>query len=433
MQTLKQLRQVKDWTATQKILFRFFFLFFSLQILTENFLGFLFGGDHLFMFDLAANIFTRPCLWLNDQIFHFKYKPLSWTIYSASLHTIRDIVYLVVSIFGCLIWTLFDRKRKNYDRLHYWFSWTLIMVMSYIIYGYGIIKLIPVQMSFPSYTELIKPLGELRPFDLIWDSFGYGRPYQIFCGFFEVVSAILILFRRTRIIGLLLMASVTLNVMMINYTYQVGVLTTSFYMFLIILFLLAPYLNELFHFLVMHKTASLVKINYVPTNNLATRTSVIVGFLLLINSFVLNTHASYKIYNQRKIIAQSRQYSLVKNFMADSAGQNVSNRWKIWAERKIGENKMVTIVMDDIKMRKEYKMESDSLQHTVILEPVNSKDTTALHFDLRNATQTDWTLKGMMQGKNTEVQFHKINPDTIFKLLKIKRQIWVFDDDQDVE
>lgn len=433
MKTLKPKTQTKDWSAIKKILFRFFFLFFLLQLLTENFLGFLFGGDHLFMFDWAAAIFTRPCLWLNNHLFHFKYKPLSWTIYSASLHTIRDIAYLFISIAGCVVWTLSDRRRKNYDRLHYWFSWVLIMVMSYIIYGYGIIKLIPVQMSYPSYTELIKPLGDLKPFDLIWDSFGYGRPYQVFCGFFEVVSAILILFHRTRIIGLLMMVCVTLNVVMINYTYQVGVLTTSFYMFLILLFLLIPYINDLFNFFVMHKPATLTRISYMPKTNLATRVSVTAGFLLVLNSFVLNTRASFKIYNQRKMAAQSRQYSVVRNFMSDPAGQNGSDHWKIWVERKTGQNKLVTIVMEDNRHRKDYKIEPDSLQHGIILKPVDENDTAALHFNLENDTPADWSLKGTVQGKTLQVLLHKINPDTSFRLLKIKRQIWVFDDDEDVE
>jgi hypothetical protein len=55
------------------------------------------------------------------------------------LHTIRDIVYLLLSIVICIVWTVSDRRRTNYDRLHYWFSQVLIMVLSCITFAYGIL------------------------------------------------------------------------------------------------------------------------------------------------------------------------------------------------------------------------------------------------------------------------------------------------------
>src|SRR5258708_6357628 len=113
------LKMRTSWTTVQKILFRFFFVFLSLQVLTENFLGNWFGGN-LFMWRLGETIFTRPCLWLNDQIFHFKYLDQGWTSFSGALHTIRDFIYLLLSCVVCVIWSVLDRKRPGYNKLLYW-------------------------------------------------------------------------------------------------------------------------------------------------------------------------------------------------------------------------------------------------------------------------------------------------------------------------
>jgi hypothetical protein len=202
-----------EWTVGQKISFRFFFIYLTLQVLTDSFLGNLVG----YTFDIwgpSAKIFTPPFLWLNRHLFHFRYIPASWTTFSDSLRTIRDIVYLFLAVLACAIWSLADNKRTNYNKLRYWFSQALIAGLSCIMFGYGIIKLFPVQMSPPSIITLRRPLGELSPFNLLWTSMGYGTPYEIFSGLIEVSGAILVLGKRSRVAGLFIIPAALLNVMM---------------------------------------------------------------------------------------------------------------------------------------------------------------------------------------------------------------------------
>src|SRR6266700_583507 len=155
------------WTFWQKTVFRFFFTFLLLQVLTENFLGNLFGNT-LFIWRLGETIFVRPCSWLNNHFFHYKYMPQTWTTFSGSLHTIRDIVYLVLSCLVCVVWTIFDRKSENYQKLLYWFSQCLVIGLSCIMFAYGILKVFPVQMRTPSFLDLNRPVGNLSPFELLW-------------------------------------------------------------------------------------------------------------------------------------------------------------------------------------------------------------------------------------------------------------------------
>jgi hypothetical protein len=115
------------------------------------------------MWTLGEKIWAPPTLWLNKHIFHFKYIPESWTTFSGSLHTIRDTVYLVFSFLACAAWTIFDKKRTNYNKLHYWFTESLVIALSCMLFSYGIIKLFPLQMRSPTLITLYKPMGDQAP------------------------------------------------------------------------------------------------------------------------------------------------------------------------------------------------------------------------------------------------------------------------------
>jgi hypothetical protein len=284
------------WTSWQKKAYRFFVIFLTLQVLTENFLGNLFGNT-LFVWRLGEKIFVPPCLWLNGHLFHFKYIPQSWTTFSGALHTIRDIVYLVLASAGTVVWTMLDGKVKHYERQQYWFSKFLLTALSCIVYAYGIMKVFSAQMAKPSPATLRMAVGSLSPFELIWAAYGYGAPYQIFGGLMEVMGAVLILFSRTRVAGLLIIASVMINVILLNYTFQIGVLVTSFYILMVTLFLLTPYMASLVHFFFFRQKAWLV-----PDRGRPIRTArwlKMTGILFIAMSFMLNTWFAYTIYKRR--------------------------------------------------------------------------------------------------------------------------------------
>ena len=421
-----------QWTPWQKIAFRFFFIFFTLQILTESFFGNLFGST-LFVWRLGEKIFVPPCLWLNDHIFHFKYIPQTWTTFSGALHTIRDTVYLVLACSACVVWTILDKKRANYNNLLYWFSRGLVVILSCIAFAYGILKIFPVQMPSPSFIGLHASVGDLSPFDLLWTTFGYGKPYQIFSGFFELSGALLILFNRTRVAGLLILTSVMLNVVILNYTYQVGVLILSFYILLITLFLLAPYAKQLLGFFFTKQVAVRSQNEYVPRKNLKTKLLKIIAILFISSSFILTTQSAYNRYAKTESINNSRRYSLVKNYVVNNDTlrliENDTVCWRIWSERVTGGKRFVTIATMKPGMYKTYLVEQDSSKHSLALHPFNQIDTTSLNFTYTDIDKINWRLEGTFQQKNIKVELQKINPDTTMNLLKTKRTIITFDDE----
>jgi len=434
MQTTTQESTPAAWTAWQKIAFRFFFVFLGLQSLTEVFWGNLFG-DTLMIWRLGEKIFVPPCLWLNKHIFHFAYIPQSWTTFSGALHAIRDIVYLAVACLCCVVWTIADRKRTNYNKLLYWFSQWLIMLLACIAFAYGIIKIIPVQMSGPSLIDLYKPVGDLSPFDLLWTTFGYGKPYQVFTGLFEALGAIMILFNRTRMVGLLILASVMANVIMINYTYQVGVLTLSIYIFLVCLFLLAAYARKLLVTLFTDKPVILPQDKYVPDKKSRLKWFKIAMLLFIAFSFIADSKFAFSRYSKRLQINQSRKYSLVRNYAINNDTlrliENDSIRWRIWSERVAEGKRVVTITTMNPVVFRAYTIEQDSLQNRLTLRPFNSKDTIPLQFGYTQTNNRDWHLEGIVNQQKIAIDLRRIAPDTTMNLLKTKRTIITFDDESD--
>lgn len=58
---------------------------------------------------------------------------------------------------------------------------------------------------------------------LAWVFFGYSRWYEIFIGLGELSAAALLLFPRLRTVGALVCFPIAVNVMMVNYAFDIGV------------------------------------------------------------------------------------------------------------------------------------------------------------------------------------------------------------------
>lgn len=431
----------KQWTSLQKIAFRFFFVFLILQfVFSEGLFIVSFAytpGNAMFIFRITEKIFIKPCLWFNNHLFHFKYHPTSWTAFSPSLQTIRSIVYLLMAVLTCFVWTIVDRRRMNYNKMLYWFSRCMIIILSCIMFSYAIVKVFPVQMSQPSFTDLHTPIGDLSPFELIWTTFGYGKPYQVFCGFFELTGAVLILFNRTRIAGLFLLLIVMINVILLNYTYQIGVLIFSFYLLLVILFLLAPYTRQFLLFFFTDKPVERLQNKYIPDKGFKLKSVKRIVAILIGCFFLSHILAAYNRYTKAEHINNSTHYSLIKNYIVNNDTlklvENDDRCWRVWSEGLSDGKRIVTISTMKSGADKNYRVEQDSLRHTLSLQPVSQNDTTSLKFNYTNIDSVDWRLEGIIKQDNIKVELQKINPDTIMNLLKVKRTIITFDDKPDEE
>ncbi|HQR05350.1 MAG TPA: hypothetical protein PLN21_00940 [Gemmatales bacterium] len=198
------------------------------------------------------------CKWVGTNVFDVKVivQP------TGSGDTMRNYVGCfcagVIAAALTLAWTLIAlslqlfQVRWQLDRcLH---QFTRVVVRFFLIqmlFGYGFAKVFPLQFSPPSAFRLVQPLGEMSPMGLLWTFMGYSTPYQMFTGAVEVLGGLLLVTRRTTLLGALVTAGAMTQIFALNMCFDVPVKLYSLHYLVMALFLAAPDLPRLWNAIVL--------------------------------------------------------------------------------------------------------------------------------------------------------------------------------------
>src|SRR5690606_18379626 len=134
----------------------------------------------------------------------------------AAINYVRMFCFLVYSSLGTLIFSVLDRKRNDYNKEFYGLSVFLRYYLALAMLDYGFAKVFNTQFPFLSEDRLLQTYGESSPMGLLWTFMGYSTSYNVFTGLWEVVGGFLLFFKRTRLLGALLIIAVMSNVVMLN-------------------------------------------------------------------------------------------------------------------------------------------------------------------------------------------------------------------------
>ena len=89
-----------------------------------------------------------------------------------------------------------------------------------VILSYAFGKILGTQfVTQPSTYD--KPIGLLNGFELTWYYYGYSFWYGIAIALSQIISAILLFFRKTTRIGVVLFLSFMINILMLNFAYSI--------------------------------------------------------------------------------------------------------------------------------------------------------------------------------------------------------------------
>jgi hypothetical protein len=94
-------------------------------------------------------------------------------------------------------------------------SWVVVFAM----FVYGAAKVI----QFDGGAEVDKYVSEMTGMELMWAFYGYSKPFAIILGLLEITGGILILIRRTRVLGCLLTSTILINIILQDVFYQVNI------------------------------------------------------------------------------------------------------------------------------------------------------------------------------------------------------------------
>jgi hypothetical protein len=156
----------------------------------------------------------------------------------------QSCLFLVAALAACLIWTVLERKRTSYKTLSVIFDTTLRFYLAATLFDYGFIKVFPLQFPAPGTARLAQSYGESSPMGLLWTFMGSSKLYSLFTGMGEVTAGVLLLFRRTKLLGAALSAFVFLHVFVLNLAYDVPVKLFSLHLLLISIYVAAPIVKK---------------------------------------------------------------------------------------------------------------------------------------------------------------------------------------------
>jgi len=372
------------WNLPGRIGFRFVFAYlvlYNLQSFGEFIpgLGFTATAYNAFWHKIAP--------WVAIHVFHLS-GPV--TVYPAvngsgdtTLDYIAALCYAVTALAATLIWSLLDRKRADYRRLHFWLRLSVRYTLAFTLFGYGFAKVFPSQFIFPGFGKLVEPFGEFSPMGVLWYFMGYSKAYIIFSGMAEVTAATLLLFRRTPTLGALASFAVLLNVVMLNFCYDVPVKLYSSHLLLMAVFLAAPDLRRLADVLVFNRASRPVNLGRPPERRwmriaLAGMKVIIIGYVLFF--IIQRGWETYQNYVANP--ARPPLYGLYEVETFTRNGKDVpplttdASRWR---RAIIQFPQGITLRMMDDSVRT-YASKYDDQQHIVTLSPPgtnSNKDTLA--------------------------------------------------------
>lgn len=142
-----------------------------------------------------------------------------------------------------------SKKWSSFREKLFSFIYTLaVYYLALLLMKYGLDKIVKNQFYLPEPNTLYTPIGNASRGLLFWSTMGTSYFYSVFLGAVECLAAVFLLFKRTRLIGLLLSLGILLNVVAVNFGFDISVKLYSLFLLYITLYLLYPYLRALYYF-----------------------------------------------------------------------------------------------------------------------------------------------------------------------------------------
>ncbi|MES2827327.1 MAG: DoxX family protein [Bacteroidota bacterium] len=342
---------LKAWKGYELNLFRFFFIFLLIQIIPL---------DWKFYVQLFSINWLQ--LHFHDLFELSKYQPQFFSADQVSGWYIGSFanwgVFILIAAIGTIIWARVDKDRKEYTVLYYWLRVLVRYRLAFVLITYGFIKFFPLQMPYPSLSNLLTNYGDYYAWKIYFQTVGIAPKYESFLGFVEILAAFLLVNRRTVTFGVGLIFGFLGNVAVANGFYDIGEQVLSTFIVLMAVFLFVYDIPRLYDLLIRQVPATANKFHYrytdVRLKNL--RTGLRIAFLAFVVLFGYKTFDSfindpYKIphtagLNKAYGYYQVKEFVLNKDTIAYS--KTDPNRWQDvvfekWSTLTIKQNRPVII------------------------------------------------------------------------------------------
>lgn len=206
--------------------------------------------------------------------------------------------FLALAALAAAVWTFLERGRAEV-RGREWIRAYVRVVLAVEMIQYGAVKVIPSQFPPLTAEKLLQPIGEMSPMSLLWAFMGASRPYTVFTGAVELGAGLLLIPRRTALLGALLSLGALGNVVALDVAYDVHVKIWALHLLLAAAFVVAPDLGRLAGLFLRNRP-----VEPRPIRPLFARRRLHGGALALRAAFfaaivALSLHGAYGVYHAR--------------------------------------------------------------------------------------------------------------------------------------
>jgi len=231
------------WSLATRIAFRFLFCYFILYILLP---ALALRND--FLREQYFDVMDAVVVSADEAVVHVPYE-LAFDDRGASSSPYGWVLFLCYVTLACaatVVWSVLDRGRVHYARLHPWLRLALRFALASAMISYGTLKVIPSQMTAPPPLGAVQQrIGNIFPNHLLWWTVGASPPFERATGLAELLGCALLLLPRTTLLGAVISAANMLLVFLLNMCYDVPVKLPSLHLLAMAAILAAPDLQRL--------------------------------------------------------------------------------------------------------------------------------------------------------------------------------------------
>jgi hypothetical protein len=399
-----------DWSLTHRLLFRFTALYWILYCIPQfgcaSLVDILPWGSEKLSGWMAWPL-QQPSLWLGTHVFHLQGEAATFHPTGSgdtALDYVLVLVIAVLAVLGTVVWSLLDRKRKQYRTFDAWLRMILSFVLAAAMLSYGFAKVFPGQFGQPGLGQLTETYGESSPMGILWVFMGVSRWYTMFGGFAEVVPGLLLLFRRTRTIGALLAAAVLTNIVALNFFYDVPVKIYSSHLLLLSLFLAGPDLLALAKLFFLRRQIQL-RTDHVPASERKwlRRTGNAMQAIVVIAALYTQGYSNYQPYT-----VPDRTMPLYGAWQLQHATSTVA--MTPWERIIVQRKSSITVRTADTSFIR-FDSKIDAQKQTIAITSKKFGDG-VLHYAVDPANARHLSISGNLGKGELAFDMERINPDS---------------------
>lgn len=169
-----------------------------------------------------------------------------------------QFVQAFLLLIAAFLFTLILKKQNRFSeiQIEQFLHTSAAYILAFFLLKYGIDKLFQFQFYAPEPNTLFTPLGMLSKDILFWSSMGTSSSYNTFMGLSEVTPALLLLHHRTRLLGGVIALGVLVNVLAINFGFDITVKLLSMFLVITSLYVISPFFKSLYSFFILKEESS---------------------------------------------------------------------------------------------------------------------------------------------------------------------------------